>query len=335
MKYLRKSILLILLSASAFVMSLLAINYSVGMYRYHQNPLPYHLSFHAIGFEYRMESDEGLRELCSLEDTNLVMILEKNQGKELGVYDPGMVYYSDSFVFEVLGEYRYFSREDYETGRRVGVYVNSNPQDISFLIDQINYRKKDGVITGLASSPLADKGAYVVWNFFALKPQKGDLIYVDSNSPEVIEKVRKLLVGLDCVELELEKGEETDLGEAIGYGLMAKYSAYMLFGAAFVLVFAAVSFFIFMAGQKRRIFLNELYGGGRLAVLRIYGVPVLFAMGLSCLLAGGLIRKALSAYWHLSMKHLGLLWAIYFLYTCFLYLIFFGGIHLQRRRVEK
>lgn len=317
-----KSIYLTLFSVSVFLAVLLAVNYAAGIYRYHKKSLPYGLSFNAMAFEYTGSSGGNLQGLLSLEKTNLVVLLEKMDGAEIGLYDPGMVYYSSFSTEMLIGSYRYFSQEDYAGGRMVGVSVAKSP---------MNLGKDQGIISSLSSCPLADKGASVAWNLFALEPEEGDMVYADSNSKAVLKKVRDLLLNEGYEEREIGTNAELDLTAAIRYGLTYRYSFYLLFAAGTMLLFHVAVSCIYMENNRKRFLLHALYGGKRLAVLKVYGGPVFLTVAVASLILGCLFGIVFSENWHLTAGNFFAFWTAYLAYTLGLYFVNFGLVHLRSR----
>ena len=268
-----KRILWVIWNVSAFLSFLLAVNYAAGVYWKAHNPFPYGLSLQARCFVLAGEMREGLESLRSLGDS-LAAVLEKKNGEGIGIYDPGMIYPSRSIARVETGVSRYFSEEDYESGRKVMVYLNGE---------------------GEAGK---EKWAPAAWNLYTLEPEEGDLLYVDSNSQKTLERAAELLANYGYEEIKLEKQPEASLGEIVSWSWTDRYSFCLLAAAGSVLLLCPAAFYC-AAGKSRSGQTEE-----RRSVLAYF----LIQSG-ACLLAGA-AGWLYSGCWYLSAGNFLAVWSI-------------------------
>lgn len=129
------------------------------------------------------------------EDSNITLISQYEGEEYMGIYDPAYYFYKEKAV-DFFGELRYFSREDYEEKKSVGVYVSDQHNVMT------GYSEMESAVTPMVeellfsvnpSSSLYKENVTYIANQMCLE-ELGDQVFIDSEVRKARNHIKEKLL---------------------------------------------------------------------------------------------------------------------------------------------
>lgn len=198
MKFLKKHMLIILFLGLVNCISFIAINYIIGnsdvMY-------PYGLSGNNKSYDCKSTNTSKNFDFL-LKYPDIIVIAETSNSEYVGIYDPTMFLYINSTKFTDTKNFRYFSMQDYNNKKNVGIAIDSINEkmyagnlDIDINVLQkgsdftvINVFGNDSLIASQNPNLKAAK------NLFALQYESVTRLYVDAEDHNILSDINSNLL---------------------------------------------------------------------------------------------------------------------------------------------
>lgn len=278
MDIIKKSKTFISFIVFVFLAVILSLNYSMGNYFQAVIERPFGLSENYLMFE-KTNTSKDLYDIINIKRENeIVMLLKsKTPSHELGIFDPQMKYYLASSAIMSPGIRRYFSDIDYNTKSNVAIRLSDcSPEDFNQFPNSKNSEGNYEILDCLEDSPLTYDNTQIIRNIFAMESNIGDVIYLDSNNKEKVNKYKKILTQNGYKELTLHKNRDISILHSIRYGLQNKHSMFLLVSCFTLLFFQIVVCKAYTYNIKTRVILHRICGGRFLTIIKTLGLPLLW-----------------------------------------------------------
>lgn len=263
---------------------------------------------------------------------NITILMENKNSNEIGIFDPRMYYYTRASKIEMPNLYRYFSEDDYREYNNVGICLQG-----CNLFDENNSKKISSkndveIINCFEDSPLAENGATIVKNLFAMEEETGNKIYLDSTNSTLLNDLEKIFLKRGYEREATKEAVEVNLFKAIQYGLMNKYSFYLIVSSLTLLLFDIVISYVYFMKLRKRIEINYIYGSTKINYFKNYICKLIVCIIFICTFVTCCAYLLIPNNIYLSIKNILLLLFIFLLYYTFIYILFFCNIKIYSKR---
>lgn len=261
MRTLKTNWLTIILFLLLNICILFAVNYALG-YIMNGEYMPYGLSRNHLELVRDDQSIEQLKDIIEIDNyDNLIMIAEVEDSNYIGLLDLQNKYYTQSTKAIYPIAYRYFSKDDYISGARVGVLVNHcDFFDVESVKSGNVAYQLDEVLNCLESPNLMAYPINSLQNIFSIDFSEVSRVFVDSTDIEEINTVKFKLKEHGFISAD--KDHNISIFGAILYSLQGgRYQQFLITAGISVFILYNLMLFIHFWTHKSYIRISRIVGG--------------------------------------------------------------------------
>ncbi len=272
-----------------FVIMLFCFNYIMANDYITLVPNPYALGKSYAVMEAKLASEYDLAFL--LKKRNVVIVAETTDQSMVGIFDPTLKYYFASTKFIAPERFRYFSFDDYENSKRVGISIRevspeNNPLGVNYSELENKYNLKIiNAFDYFSKISYYNREMEVVVNLFALDTREIRRLYIDSEYTYEIDEVVRELASQGFVRVK----PYTYRSIWTSFAVISKLKKYVTFFsngmymAVFLLIYLC---FVYTGSLRKFIAVSLTCGATWIGIARKTVVPLLFYGVISSAVSG-------------------------------------------------
>lgn len=284
MKILKNNWLIIVLSLFTNSCLVFAINYSLGEKKF-EELIPYNLSENYLEFNNSEQKNVQAKEIINFNNfKNLVVIAKIGDLNTVGILDLPMRFYIQATKEIVPSSYRYFSKDDYISQKKVGIVINNcDSSNIDSVKSSKSKYQLDEVINCFKSDVWDYNSINLIQNIYSVDFSATSKVFVDSTDMSEVNTIKNILLTNGFVLVT--KNENIPIFNALLDSIQGgKYEQFIVTACISVLIVYILMSFIFSQKYEKYIRISRVVGGEfKLMLKSIIVKTTIVSLILSCL----------------------------------------------------